>query len=280
MKPWRVLIVLILALALPAAAADKRVMTFMDVLGMRSAGSPAWSPDGKWLLHTLSVPDWKAAKSFTDLYLVPVEKGAVFARQLTFTKDKNEASPAWARDGSFFVFLSNRDGAQNQLYLMRPDGGEARRLTDTKDGVAAFAFSRDKKWLAYSTGRDEARQVWALSVAGVETTAPVQLTKHATGVDDWQFSPDGRRIYFLASESADRENRERRDKGFTVRIRNEETPLTHLWSLDVESTQETRLTSGADYSVGDLTLSDDGRWLGFRGTTADRYARTVTDRRS
>ena len=67
---------------------------------------------------------------------------------MTFTKDKNETAPAWSRDGSFFVFASNREApasaaTQNQLYLMRPDGGEARSITDAKDGVSTFAFSRD-----------------------------------------------------------------------------------------------------------------------------------------
>ncbi len=38
----------------PAAqsGADKRPMTFLDMQQMRNAGSPAPSPDGKWLLYT------------------------------------------------------------------------------------------------------------------------------------------------------------------------------------------------------------------------------------
>ncbi|MGV3708225.1 MAG: hypothetical protein ACO1Q7_05240 [Gemmatimonas sp.] len=34
--------------------------------------------------------------------------------------------------------------------MMRPDGGEAQRITDAKDGVGTFVFTRDGKSLVYS----------------------------------------------------------------------------------------------------------------------------------
>ncbi len=42
--------------------AVQRPMTFLDMQQMRQVGSPAPSPDGKWLLYTLTTPDWKEAK--------------------------------------------------------------------------------------------------------------------------------------------------------------------------------------------------------------------------
>ena len=162
-------------------------MTFLDVQNMRQVAAPDLSPDGRWLLYTLSVPDWKDARRQSDIYLVSTERGVASARQLTFTKDKSEARPLWSRDGSFFVFASDRDasprdnaagggvapravaapnlpaggafaaqaggGPGNQLYLMHPDGGEARKITDARDGVAGYEFSKDGKWLVYRSGR-------------------------------------------------------------------------------------------------------------------------------
>jgi dipeptidyl aminopeptidase/acylaminoacyl peptidase len=265
-----------------AATQQKRPMSFMDILAMRSVSSPALSPDGQWLLYTLTAPDWKAARSYSDIYLVSTERGAEATRQMTFTKEKNESSPRWSRNGRFFVFASNREApasapAQNQLYLMRPDGGEARRITDAKDGVGAFAFSRDGKWLAFSAGKDEEQQIWICSVANIESEPPTQLTKHSTPVASWQFSPDSRRIYFLSPESVDKDNRERREKRFDVRIRNEDSPLAHLWAFDLEAKREMRLTSGQDYSVGGVTISKDSKWIGFQGAPNNRYQRTVTE---
>src|SRR5215831_19135749 len=263
-------------------AQSKRPMTFMDIMEMRQATAPAVSPDGKWALYTLNTPDWKAAKSFTDIYLVALDAGLSSTRQMTFTKEKNESSPRWSRDGKHFVFASNREAPQsnanqNQLYLMRPDGGEARKITEAKDGVGAFEFSRDGKWLAFSAGKDEDQQVWVLPVAEIETAKPQPLTKHATPVVSWQFSPDSKRIYFISPDGLSKENKERVEQKFTVRIRNEETPLNHLWAVELDSKKESRLTSGADYSVSDVTISKDSKWLGFRGTPKDRYQRTVTE---
>jgi len=263
-------------------AQNKRPMTFMDIMEMRQVTAPEISPDGKLALYTLNTPEWKAAKSFTDIYLVALDAGLSSTRQMTFTKDKNESSPKWSRDGKYFVFASNREAPQsnanqNQLYLMRPDGGEARKFTEAKDGVGAFAFSRDGRWLAFSAGKDDDQQVWILPVAEIETAKPQQLTKHATPIVSWQFSPDSKRIYFISPDSLSKENKERVEQKFTVRIRNEETPLDHLWAIEMDSKRESRLTSSGDYSVSDVTISKDSKWLGLRGTPKDRYQRTVTE---
>ncbi|MDX2030209.1 MAG: S9 family peptidase [Blastocatellia bacterium] len=263
-------------------AQTRRPMNFLDTQELRTVAPPAISPDGRWGLYSLSVPDWKAAKRSTDLYLVSLDRGVESTRQLTYTKEKNETTPRWAPNGRFFVFASDREApasspTQNQLYLMNPDGGEARKITEAKDGVGAFAFSRDGKWLAFSAGKAEEAQVWALPVAGIETAKATQLTRHATPVGWWQFSSDSRHLYFISPDSVNKDDKERIEKKFTVRIRNEEPALSHLWALDLEARTEKRLTSSPDYSVGNVTLSKDAKWIGFTGTPRDRYQRTVTE---
>src|SRR5687767_6098103 len=136
-------LVLFASSAAAAQQATRRPMDFLDVQLLRSAGSLAVSPDGRSVLYALTTPDWKEARSTTDIWVVSAERGLSSARQLTFSKDKSEGSPAWSTDGSFFVFSSNRDApssatGQNQLYIMRPDGGESRKITDAKDGVSTF----------------------------------------------------------------------------------------------------------------------------------------------
>src|ERR1044072_5469329 len=171
MKPWQTIrkifspvIFLTLLLTISNFAQQgKRPMTFMDAQEIRNVNAPVISPDGKWGLYTLSVPDWKAAKRFSDIYLVSLERGVESTRQLTYTKDKNESSPRWSRNGKFFVSAADREAppaaaTQNQLYLMRPDGGEARKITEAKDGVGNFAFSKDGKWLVFSAGKEENQQ--------------------------------------------------------------------------------------------------------------------------
>src|SRR5690348_2080928 len=103
---------LLLAPALLAAqSAVTRPMTWLDVQNMRNVSAPVPSPDGKNVLYTLSVPDWKEARRQTDVYLVGTQQGVASTKRLTYTNDKNESAPSWTRDGQYFVFLSDRDAA-------------------------------------------------------------------------------------------------------------------------------------------------------------------------
>jgi Tol biopolymer transport system component len=199
---------LLLTSLVPAVAQDSatpRPMTFLDMQHMKSASSARPSPDGRWMLYTVSTPDCKEAKRQTDVFLVSLEQGLPSTRQMTFTKEKNETSPAWSRDGTFFVFASNRDapndGNQNQLYLMRPDGGESRRITDAKDGVSSFAFSKDGRWLAYRAGKSGEEQLWRLPVAGIDSAKASHETPGGRG------ARTGRRMYASTSSLRTRSTR-------------------------------------------------------------------------
>jgi len=280
---------LLLALVTAAAAASSasmhaqsmRPMTFLDMRLMRNVGSPTPSPDGQWLLYTLSTPDWKEAKSQTDLYLVSMRQGVVSTRQMTFTKEKNESSARWARDGKAFFFLSNREAPENaatrsQIYLMRPDGGESQRISDTREGVRDFEVSRDGRWLIYRTGKDGEEQLYRLPMSGIETGKAEQLTKHPTGVGVWRLTLDGRRIYHISPDAIDQDDKERREKKFTVTIRNPERPSSTLWTLDLESRDTTKLSDGTAYAADGPVISDDARWVVFRGQSLNRYQRGIT----
>ena len=268
----------LVAFAAPLAA-QQRPFTFMDVQELKRAGSWTPSPDGSWMLYTVTTPDWEAADSQTDIHLVSLSEGLPSERQLTYTDDKNETSPAWAPDGSFFVFSSNRDGNENQLYMMRHDGGEARKVTDAGEGVSGFAFSPDGRWLVYRSGEAGQEQLHRLPAGNLAGGEPEQLTDDDAGVDQWDFTPDGTRIYFTRPDSFDEDEVKRREKGFTVDVRNATTPLSSLWNVDVETTAEQRVTNDASYSVDNFTLSDDGRWIGITGGSPERYERNITSQR-
>ena len=264
-----------------AAADGKRPMTFLDVQQLNTVGSPAPSLDGKWMLYTLSTPDWKEARRQTDIHLVSLQQGVASSRQMTFTKDKNETSPAWSRDGSVFAFLSNRDApenasSRNQLFLMRPDGGEARRITDARDGVEDFAFSPDGKWLVYRSGRSGEQQLYRLPVSGIESAVAEQVTKQTAGVGTWEWAPDSARIYLVAPDTIDADEKARREKRFTVDIRNMETPLSSLWALALDPHTPKRLTQDSTFSVSNFTISADSKWIAFTGQSANRYERNIT----
>ncbi|MBI4420360.1 MAG: S9 family peptidase [Gemmatimonadetes bacterium] len=271
----------IVSAASAQANSGRRPMTFLDMQKMRNLGGPVPSPDGRWALYTISTPDWQEAKRQSDIYLVSLQQGVASNRQMTFTSEKDETSPRWARDGSVFFFLSNREApsgasSENQVYLMAPGGGEARRVTDAKDGVSNFALSRDGRWLVYRGGKSGEEQLYRLPVMGIDSAKPEQLTKQPAGVGTWQIARDGRRIYLTTADSADTDDKLRREKKFTVNIRNPVTPLSGLWAVDLDPVKVTRIAGDSTITVQSFEISRDARWVGFRGIAADRYKRTIT----
>ena len=145
-----------------------------------------------------------------------------------------------------------------------------------------FAFSRDGNWLVYRAGKSGEQQLYRLPVASVarattEEVEPEQLTKQTAGVGSWELTRDSRRIYFITADTIDADEKQRREKKFTVDIQNAETPLSSLWALDLDPVRPTRLTNDASISVSGFEVSPDGRWVGFRGVAADRYKRNITE---
>ena len=273
---------LILAAVLAAPmSAQQGALTFMDVQRINRGGSWAPSPDGALMLYTITTPDWQEDQSQSDIHVVSLSEGVASSRQLTFTGDKNESQPTWAPDGSYFVFASNRDSddSENQLYVMRHDGGEARKITDEEHGVSGFSFSPDGSWLVYRSGESGQEQLHRLPVSDLFVADAEQITAGQAGVEQWDWSPDGATIYFVRPDSFDEDDKRRREEGFTVDVKNAVTPLSSLWSVEVASMRERRLTQDSGFSVDGFVVSDDGRWLSFTGGSSERYDRNITGAR-
>ncbi len=271
------------SLSAQEAEAQLRPMNFMDVQLMKRAGSWAPSSDGEWMLYTVTTPNWEQPSSQSDIHLVSMREGMSSNRQLTFTDDDSESSPTWVPGGGSFVFSSSRDadgGSRgSQLYLMRIDGGEAQKITDAGDGVSGFDFSPDGMWLVYRSGPSGQAQLYRLPAGELANGDPLQLTDGEAGVEQWDWAPDSRVIYFTRADSFDEAEKERREEGFTVDIKNMVTPLENLWSVGVEGGDAEQLTNDPGISVDRFVLSDDGKWVGITGGSAERYERNITGSR-
>ena len=270
----------IILAAIPASA-QQRPMTFMDVQLQRSAGSWTPSPDGRSMLYTVRTPDWQEETSQTDIHLVSMEDGMSSSRQLTYTDHKDETQPTWALDGTWFVFASDRDSenGDDQLYMMRHDGGEARKITDAEDGVTGFDFSPDGGWLVYRSGDAGQQQLFRMSVTTLSVGQAEQITSGEAGVEQWSWSPDGSTVYFVRPDAYDGADYRRRDAGFTVDVRNQVTALSSLWEVSMGEGVERILEQSDQYSVDNFNVSDDGLWISFTGGSGERYERNITGSR-
>jgi len=138
------------------------------------------------------------------------------------------ADPRISPDGSRVVYtVSEIHAATNtrpaDLWLVAAAGGPARQLTflpanDTRprwspDG-RAIAFLSDREGVGEGgTPVEKRAQVWLLDASGGEAR---QLTRSATPVTDFAWSPDGRALVYVADAlPADHAAREaRRKDGF------------------------------------------------------------------
>ena len=135
-----------LLLCWPSAAAGERITPKM-LFDLGRVGAPVVSPDGNWLVYTVTRYDVEANRGNSDLWLLSVEDGS--ARQLT-THEASDTSPRFSPDGQSIGFLSARDG-KTQVLSISPFGGEAHPLTDLKAGVGNFHWSPDGSSLAFTS---------------------------------------------------------------------------------------------------------------------------------
>jgi Tol biopolymer transport system component len=278
--------VLSLTFAAPAWAQapetdGQRPMTFLDMQHFRNAGSPAPSPDGQWLLYTVSTPDWEEARSQSDIYLVSLREGVSSTRQLTFTTEKNESSPRGrgtaASSRSCRTETRRATATRTSSTSCAPMAARPGASPTRKRACRTSRSASDGRWLVYRSGRSGEQQLYRLPVEGIETAAAEQITRQTAGVEQWQWAPDSRRIYFIASDSLDEDERLRREKRFTVDIRNTETPPGQSLGGRLDPVRATRLTQNADITVSGLTISEDGRWIGFPRHVRERYRRNITE---
>ena len=105
---------------------------------------PAWSPDGQWISFT--------SRRDGDWEVYAIHPDGTGLKRLT-TSDGNDAHAAWSPDGRWIAFGSARGGFKDEMarggggqgatdiFVMRADGSDVRRLTDdaVEEGTPAFS---------------------------------------------------------------------------------------------------------------------------------------------
>jgi dipeptidyl aminopeptidase/acylaminoacyl peptidase len=208
-----------------SAAPARRVPTVDDLFAVKSIGAGQISPDGRWLAYMIRDVDFKQDTYISHIWLANVATGETF--QLT-RGDKSCSGATWSPDSSRLAFVSSRGGDKPQIYIINPAGGEAQLLTKSETGVGGFDWSPDGKTIAFTApeptpkalkdrkdqygdfevvrGEYEFQHLWTFDVAAAlrEPQAGVQRTKGRNfSVDDFEWSPDGRRIAFGATVNPD-----------------------------------------------------------------------------
>jgi len=99
---------------------------------------PTFSPDGKKILFRLK----PAGQDFGGDYWTVNSDGTSRQRLTHFGPEHTTASGTWSPDGSMIVFADSGMGGNDDLYVMRADGGGIRRLTHTPQWESAAVWLR------------------------------------------------------------------------------------------------------------------------------------------
>jgi dipeptidyl aminopeptidase/acylaminoacyl peptidase len=133
--------------ALRAQEAAKHAITFDDLIRMHRVAEAQISPDGKWVVYSVSTPDMDANRGESNIWIVPTGGGGA----LQLTQSGRDSSPAWSPNGKTIAFLSSRSG-DSQVYLLSMDGGEAKPLTQLSTGADIVKWSPDGKTILFTSG--------------------------------------------------------------------------------------------------------------------------------
>jgi DNA-binding winged helix-turn-helix (wHTH) protein/Tol biopolymer transport system component len=154
----------------------------------------------------------------------------------------------WSPDGR--IFYSSTDGANADIWSVRPDGSERRQITSDKNADLAPRASPDGRYIYYLSNRSGQMNVWRSSADGSDPSRIVE----GADVFSLNVSPDGKFIYYTA----------RADSVFSQ----------HLWRANADGSEPIRLTQQTTLSP---RISPDGKMIAcyYPGPTAGQLLLTM-----
>jgi Tol biopolymer transport system component/DNA-binding winged helix-turn-helix (wHTH) protein len=149
------------------------------------------------------------------------------ARQLTSYAGAPAQSPRWSPKGRLLAFAHAAEGNAD-IYTMTPEGSSIRRLTSEPSREETPSWSRDERWIYFSSNRSGTFEIWKLAI---DQPAQVIQVTHGGGTNPLE-SADGKQLFYKKGGVPDFE----------------------IWSTRVDGGDETRV-------LGPIRAAPAGAWV-------------------
>jgi dipeptidyl aminopeptidase/acylaminoacyl peptidase len=131
----------------PVAVANPFV-SVNDLLAIQLAGDPQISPrnvapgSGPLIAFVIQKCDAEKNSTSSAIWLVSSSGSKTQPAWQVTGGEHHDFAPRWSPDGRTLAFLSDRDGSV-QLYLLPLNGGEARKISNLRNGVTGYSWKPD-----------------------------------------------------------------------------------------------------------------------------------------
>jgi len=168
----------------------KQPITHESLWLLKRVGTPAISPDGKWVVCSVQEPAYDDKDIVNDLWLMPADDSKA-PRRITGNR-QGESGYNWSPDSKQLAFIAKRDAdSAAQVYILNLyEGGEAQRLTNISTVTSNPTWSPDGNNILFSSnvypgaGTDSANKKISADLkklkykARVYTSFPIRYWDH------------------------------------------------------------------------------------------------------
>jgi Tol biopolymer transport system component/DNA-binding winged helix-turn-helix (wHTH) protein len=146
---------------------------------------------------------YAALSTASNIWSLPIDARSATvagpAALLTRAAGCRNTTPVYSPDGTHIAFVSCRAGGNTNVWLMDPDGQNARQLTENPAGVSDPGWFPDGERIAYMSTRGGTKALWSVTLPDRSERSVIPVDAEMSSS---RLSPDGRSLTFTSRTAA------------------------------------------------------------------------------